>query len=141
MVCRFRYQEVKVCGVGIIMTSYLPPVGLSQDEAAARQEAAEESGIQAGVWQDQTNGLQLWYRSGPERTDVPISGIDTDWNELTIECVSGRCAMYLNGDPAYTSLETPYRPKGIWIGHPADLGTGCAWDTLEVDYVRVESVP
>jgi len=82
---RFRYSEVKDCGVGIIMTSYLVPVDLTQIEAAARQQEAEVTGVQAGVWQDRANGLQLWFRSGADRVDIPFSGPNTDWNEMTIK--------------------------------------------------------
>lgn len=138
---RFRYAEVEDCGVGIIMTSYLVPVGLSQDEAAARQQAAEAHGVQAGVWQDRVNGLQLWYRSGPDRIDIPFPGPNTRWNEMAIRRSDGQYTLYLNGRLAYASLETPHRPRAIWIGHPADLGTGCRWDTLQIDYVRIESLP
>jgi hypothetical protein len=138
---RFRYSEVKDCGVGIIMTSYLVPVGLTQIEAAARQQEAEVTGVQAGVWQDRANGLRLWFRSGANRVDIPFSGPNTGWNEMTIKYFHSQYTLYFNDHPAYTSLQTPYRPRFIWIGHPADLGTGCLWDTLEVDYIKVESLP
>lgn len=141
MIFRFRYSEVKVCGVGVIMTGYLVPVGLTQDEAANRQKEAEAHGVQAGVWQDQTNGVQLWFRSGADRVDVPISGPNTNWNEMTIRCVGNRYTLYFNGHPAYTSLETPYYPQGIWIGNPAELAADCQWSTLEIDYIKVESLP
>lgn len=138
---RFRYSEVGICGVGVIMTSYLVPVGLTQHEAAALQQEAEMHGVQAGVWQDRENGLLLWYRSGLERRDIRLGGPITVWHEMTIRYSEGRYRLYLNGELAYSSVETPYRPRVIWIGHPADLGVSCQWGTLELDYVRVDCVP
>jgi len=138
---RFRYAEVGVCGVGVIMTSYLVPLGLPQEETAALQQDAEAYGIQAGAWQDRENGLLLWYRSGPERRDIPLSGATTSWNEMMIRYSGDRYRLYMNGVLVYSSAETLYRPRLIWIGHPADLGTGCQWSTLEIDHVRVDSVP
>jgi len=138
---RFRYSEVKDCGVGIIMTGYLVPAGLTQDEAARRQQTAEANGVQAGVWQDRQNGLQLWFRSGSDRVDVPFGGPDTNWHEMAIKYVGDQYMLYLDGRLAYTSRPTPYRPRYIWMGHPADLGVDCQWDTLEVDYIKVENLP
>jgi hypothetical protein len=138
---RFRYSEVKTCGVGVIMTSYLVPVGLTQEQAADRQEEAEKHGVQAGVWQDEASGMQLWFRSGADRVDIPISALNTDWNEMTIRRLGSQYTLYLNGYPAYTSLDTPYHPQGIWIGHPAELDIDCQWSTLEIDYVKIESLP
>jgi hypothetical protein len=137
----FRYPEVKTCGVGLIMTSYLVPVGLTQDEAANRQREAEAYGVQAGVWQDEANGMQLWFRSGADRVDLQVSRSNTDWNELIIKYFRNRYTLYFNGSPAYTSLETSYRPQVIWIGHPAELNTDCQWSTLEIDEIKVESLP
>ena len=88
-----------------------------------------------------SNGLRLWFRSGANRVDIPFSGPNTGWNEMTIKYFHSQYTLYFNDHPAYTSLQTPYRPRFIWIGHPADLGTGCLWDTLEVDYIKVESLP
>ncbi len=138
---RFRYSEVKLCGVGVIMTSYLVPPGLTQNEAANRQRTAEANGVQIGVWQDISNGLQLWFRSGADRADVPFPGPNSNWNEMTIKYLGGQYMLYLNGRLTYTSQKSTFRPRYIWIGHPADLGADCQWDTLEVDYIRVESLP
>jgi hypothetical protein len=141
MTVRLRYSNVRDCGVGIIMASYLVPAGLSQEEAASLQQEAESHGVQAGVWQDRASGLQLWFRSGADRKDVVFPGPNTGWIELAIRYSDGRYSMYLNGSHAYSSLETVYRPGYIWMGHPADLGYNCQWDTLEIDYVRVEMLP
>jgi hypothetical protein len=138
---RFRYPWVQDCGVGIIVTSYLVPAGVSQAEAASLQQQAEANGIQAGVWQDQANGMQLWFRSGQDREDVLFPGPNKDWNEMVIRYSGGRYILYLNGAPAYRSEETAHRPQYIWMGHPADLGSNCWWDTLEVDRIRVERLP
>lgn len=138
---RFHYVWVRDCGVGIILSSYRPPVGLPQDEVAALQEQAEANGVQIGVWQDSDNGLQLWYRSRTERKDVQLPSPNTAWNELTVELTGGRYVLYLNGVLQYTSQPTPHRPQHIWMGHPANLGSDCRWDTLEVDFVRVEQLP
>lgn len=138
---RFRYPWVQDCGAGIIVTSYLVPAGVSQAEAASLQQQAEANGIQAGVWQDRANGLQLWFRSGQDREDVLFPGPNKNWNEMVIRYSGGRYILYLNGSPAYRSEETAHRPRYIWMGHPADLGSNCWWDTLEVDQVRVERLP
>jgi serine/threonine-protein kinase len=138
---RFRYVWVKDCGVGVIVSSYLVPRGLSQAEAAARQEEAEANGVQAGVWQDVGSGMQLWYRSGGDRQDVQLGGPHKDWNEMVIRYTDGRYTLLLNGSPAYTSAPTAHRPQTLWMGHPADLGANCWWSTLEVDEVRVERLP
>ena len=136
---RFRYREVRVCGVGVIVTSCQVPVGLAQKEAEQFQQDCEEQGITAGVWQDRENGLQLWFRSGSDRIDVPFPGPNTSWNEMTITYSDGRYHLYLDGGPAYVSQPTSYRPQLVWIGHPASLDSDCQWDTLQVDYIRVEN--
>jgi eukaryotic-like serine/threonine-protein kinase len=135
---RFRYVWIRDCGVGVILSSYRPPPGLSQAEVAARQQEAEASGVQAGVWQDQAGGLQIWFRSGADREDVRYSGPDDDWHELQVLYTGGRYTLSLDGRLAYRSEQTPHRPAHIWLGHPAALGAPCWWSTLEVDSVRVE---
>jgi hypothetical protein len=141
MTARFHYVWVKDCGVGVIMSSVLVPAGLSQDEAAALQQEAETNGVQAGVWQDRANGLQLWFRSGADRQDIRLGGPNDDWNEMTIRYSEGRYTLLFNGSPVYTSQSTPHRPQYIWMGHPADLGGNCWWSTLEVDEIRVSRLP
>jgi hypothetical protein len=42
---------------------------------------------------------------------------------------------------AYTSQDTTYRPEFIWIGHPAQLDARCAWSRLDIDFIRVETLP
>lgn len=138
---RFRYSQVAVCGVGIIMTGYLVPSGLSQNEAAARQQAAEQTGVQAGVWQSISEGLLIWFRAGPERIDIPFGGPDRNWHEMTIVYTDSRYMIYLDDRLVHNSRQTAYRPRLIWIGHPADLGGNCDWDSLEVDNIRVEGIP
>lgn len=141
MTVRLRYPNVRDCGVGVIVTSYLVPVGLSLEEAADLQQEAESDGVQAGVWQDRAGGLQLWFRSETDRKDVVYPGPNTGWIELAIRYSDRQYTMYLNGSHAYSSLPTAHRPGYLWMGHPADLGSNCLWDTLEVDYVRVEALP
>lgn len=138
---RFRYSQVRTCGVGIIMTSYLVPTGLTQIEAANRQKEAEATGVQIGVWQDIANGQQLWFRAGAERKDLRFSGSNTSWNVMRIKYSGRQYMLYLNDRLTYTSAATSYRPRYVWIGHPADLGRDCQWDTLDVDYIRVENLP
>ncbi len=138
---RFRYPRVAVWGVGIIMTGYLVPAGLSQNEAAARQQAAEQNGVQAGVWQSISEGLLVWFRAGPERKDIPVGGPNSNWHDMSIVYADSRYMIYLDGASVYASNQTQYRPRLIWMGHPADLGGNCEWDSLEVDYIRVEGIP
>ena len=123
------------------MTSCEVPPGVSQQEAASVQARCEQQGVTAGVWQDQANGFQLWFRSDADRQDIQFPGPDTGWNNLQIEYSGGRYTLYLNGEVAYASLETPHRPQRIWLGHPANLGGDCWWCTLEVDQITVKSLP
>jgi hypothetical protein len=141
LTCRVRYAKVDVCGVGVLMTSALIPGGLSQEETADWQREAEQNGVAAGIWQDTTGGMQIWFRSGADRADVPISGPDTAWHQLMIEYSDDRYRIYLDGDLAYSSQKTPHRATSVWIGHPSDLGSPCPWGTLEIDYVKVERLP
>jgi hypothetical protein len=138
---RVRYAKVDVCGVGVLMTSSLIPGGLGQEEAADRQKEAEQSGVAAGIWQDSTGGMQMWFRSGADRADIPISGPDTAWHHVVIEYLANQYNIHLDGDLVYGSQRTPQRARFVWMGHPSDLGSPCAWGTLEVDFVRVESLP
>jgi serine/threonine protein kinase len=138
---RFRYYKVDVCGVGIMAASTLCPAGRSQADEAACQQASEQNGVAAGMWQDSENGLQIWFRSGADRVDKKFPGPDTAWHDITIKYEHSRYEMYLDNRLVYTSLPTPYRPQSIWMGHPADLGSDCPWSSLEVDYVKVYSLP
>jgi len=137
---RFRYSRVRVCGVGVIISSYLAPAGLSQEKTANRMQESEMHGVLAGVWQDQTNGLLVWFRSGEDRVDLPFP-VNSTWNEMTIDYIGNHYNLYLNGNRVYTSLETQFRPQHLWLGHPAELYTDCEWDTLEIDYIEITSIP
>ncbi|MBN1920465.1 MAG: hypothetical protein JW892_04425 [Anaerolineae bacterium] len=137
---RFRYPRVRVCGVGVIIGSYQMPVGLSESQTANRFQEAESKGVLAGVWQDQTSGMQLWFRAGPDRKEI-YRRISGDWHEMTIEYRGNQYSLLLNGERVYTSKETPFRPAHIWLGHPANLGSACAWSGLEVDYIRIDPLP
>ncbi len=141
---RFRYARVATCGVGILVTSYMPaipPRGLTQDDNNRRISAAEQTGITAGVWQDDKQGLVLWYRSGRDKADLPLSGVDTNWHEMQIRYENRQYAIYRDGSLAYMSSPTSYRPSTMWLGHPVDLGAGfaCPWDTLDLDSIRLEA--
>lgn len=72
---------------------------------------------------------------------LPFPSPNSNWNEMMIKCLDGQYMLYFNGRLAYTSQESSFRPRYIWIGYPADLGVDCQWDTLEVDYIMVESLP
>ena len=122
------------------MTSYTVPAGLSQSDAANFQQANEQNGVAAGIWQDEQS-MQMWFRSGTDRVDVPISTPGTSWHEVTIEYSDARYQLYLDSRLIYTSLETPYHPQSIWMGHPANLDSNCSWSSLEIDYITVESLP
>ncbi len=140
----FRYSSLGVCSAGILATSYDPSmlVGLSQDEAAKRQQAAEQNGVVAGIWQDSGSGFQFWYRSGAERPNIAISGQDTSSRVLTIEYHNNQYTTSLAGRGViYTSQRTSNRPQYLWMGHPATIGSPCPWETLEVSDIKVESLP
>ncbi len=135
---RIRYAEVTACGTGIMMTSALPPTGMSQDQVAAWQMKSERSGVAAGLWQDTTSGMVVQYRSAADRADVPVGKRDTAWHTVSINYSSGQYRLIFDDRPVHTSDSTKYRPQSIWIGHPAELGASCDWDTLQLDYVRVD---
>jgi hypothetical protein len=140
----FRYTSIGVCGAAILMTSYDPGplAGLSQDDAANRQQSLEQSGVVAGVWEDSGSGFQFWYRSGAERPSIQISSQDTSSRVLTVEYRNNQYIASLSGrGTLFTSQRTTIRPRYMWMGHPSTLGGPCNWDSLEVDSVKVESLP
>jgi hypothetical protein len=51
-----------------------------------------------------------------------------------------RFRLHMNSELVYSTVETPYRPRLTWIGHPPDLGISCQCDTLGIDHARVDSV-
>lgn len=138
-----RYDRVDVCGVGVMMTSSLVPGGLTREETSRRQRAAEENGVAIGIWQDIKQGMLIWFRSGSERIDLPISGPDTHWHELRVLYSNKRYQIFLDERRVHTSSQIPHRPRSLWMGNPVNLGKGfdCPWDTLQVDSIRVESIP
>jgi serine/threonine-protein kinase len=140
---RYRYTSLNTCGVGLMMTSYNLSAGLSQDRAAQTQRANEDNGMSAGMWQDVKDPLHLLFRSRDDRVDVPSSGFDTDWRTQVVEYVNDRYTLLLDGVVKYVSQTTPHRARFIWIGNPVELGRGfdCPWDSLEVDFIRVQSLP
>ncbi len=140
----FQYVTVGTCGAGFMMTSYDPATlaGLGQDEAGKREQAGEQNGVAAGIWEDSASGLQLWYRAGGERQDVQLAGQDTGSHVLTIEYQDGQYAASLDGAaPLYASQPTLHRPHYLWIGHPATLGGNCNWSSLGVDDIKIETLP
>lgn len=138
---RFRYAQVDTCGVGIIAASYTPTARLSQSESGAQQQREEQAGMAVGVWQDR-NGMQIWFRSGAERRDIPLGGPDTNFHNLMVQYSEFRYKVYLDDHLIFTSAPTPYRAQHVWMGNPVDLGAGyaCTWDTLEVDQIKVEHI-
>jgi len=140
---RFRYTSVNWCGVGILMTSYALSPGLGQDQASSYQKRSEENGVAVGVWQDLKEGLHVLFRSREDRVDVPYPGPDTAWHEMIVEYSQGQYKIHLDRTLSYTSKPTPHRAQFIWLGNPVELGAGfaCPWDTLELDYIQVESLP
>lgn len=137
---RFRYPRVRTCGVGVIVGSHLVPVGLGEAETAGQLQQAESQGVLVGVWQDRTSGMQIWFRSGAERADYPYA-INNEWHEMTVEYQDNQYAIDLDGALVYTSGPTFFRPNVLWLGHPAELRSSCDWSALEVDTIRIESIP
>lgn len=138
---RFRYAQVDTCGVGIMVASYTPSARLSQSESGSQQQREEQAGVAVGVWQDRS-GMQMWFRSGAERRDVPLGGPDTNVHDLTIDYSEYRYKVHVDDHLIFTSAPTPYRAQHIWMGNPVDLGDGfpCPWDTLEVDQMQVQRI-
>lgn len=139
---RFDYPEANVCGVGLMMTSEIPTAGQSPYQSGVEQRAAEDRGVAIGFWQDQS-GMQLWYRAGAERQDIPLGGPFLTSKDFTVEYSGGRYNLYIDNALMYVSGPTTARPEGIWMGNPQDLGYGnyCAWDSFEVDSIVIQKLP
>jgi len=137
---RFRYPRVRDCGVGVIMGGHLVPAGLGQAETAGQLQQAESQGVLIGVWQDRASGMQIWFRSGAERADLPYA-INNEWHEMTVEYQDNQYSIVFDDALVYTSDPTSFRPNVLWLGHPADLGSSCAWSALEVDTIKIERIP
>lgn len=138
---RLRYAALGDCGVGFMLTSYVMPSGLSQSSAAEFQRANEQNGLAVGSWQDRNTGMLIWFRAGAERADVRVSSSNTNWHEVKVHSVGRRYMIDFDNQLAYTSQDTTYRPEFIWIGHPAQLDARCAWSRLDIDFIRVETLP
>jgi hypothetical protein len=141
MTFRFRYADVRDCGIGIMMTSCELAPNVTQKEAEEIQKECEKNGVTAGVWQDRRHGLRLQFYSGEEREDILLSEPTNSWNEMEIVYSQAQYTLYVNGNGVFTSMESPHRPTLIWMGHPAELDIPCWWDSLQIDFVKVESLP
>jgi hypothetical protein len=142
---RFRYPNPDACGVGILLTTYDTPVGLSQSKTEDVQNAKEMNGFTMGVWQDATTGMHIWFRSAADVVEKPVYGSisNPDWHLLTIIYSNSKYSIFLdkanNPSPVYESPMMLYHPEFITFGHPAVITT-CAghWTNLEVESVSVK---
>ena len=139
-VAQFRYVRVDDCGVGILITSFLPSPGTPLDTLNSQMQSAEQNGITAGVWQGISDNMQIWYRAGNERPSQRVSTNDTSSHTMEIRYSGNQYTLSLDGRTIFTSSPTSARPHTIWIGHPAALGGSCRWSILETDSIRVESL-
>ena len=145
---KFRFVNPNACGVGILVTTYKTPVGVAPSQIEQAQYDGEQNGFTTGVWEDATQGMRVWFRTGSNRREEPI--VDTRFNaelhQLSIEYSKGIYTLYLDREqypnPVYTSVALPYHAQYITFGHPA-LVTTCAgyWTGLEVDSVTVNGIP
>lgn len=135
----FRYLSVGTCGAPIAMASFILPAGVTLDESNRLSSSAEAAGgVSIWFWHE-----VVYYRSGPDHPNIPLPGSYTSAHAVNVEYVGDQYSILADGARIFTSNPTAARPKVIWLGHNADLGSGheCPWDTLEVDYVKVESLP
>ena len=142
---RFRYPNPDACGVGILLTTYNTPVGLSQSQTEIVQHENEMNGFTTGVWQDATTGMHIWFRSAADVVEKPVYGSksNSDWHLLTIAYSDSKYSIFLDKDnnpsPVYESPMMLYHPEFITFGHPAVITT-CAghWTNLEVESISVK---
>ncbi len=141
---RFRYPNPDACGVGILLTTYHTPVGLSQSKTEIVQSEKEMNGFTTGVWQDATTGMHIWFRSAADVVEKSVYGAksNSDWHLLTIVYSNSKYSIFVdkanNPSPIYESPMMLYHPEFITFGHPAVITT-CAghWTNLEVESVSV----
>lgn len=67
------------------------------------------------------------------------SAFDTTEHVLKIiyKYSTRKFSVYLDGDKKFTSIETDFIPKYIWIGHPMFTNHNDKWTSLHIDYIRV----
>lgn len=138
---RFAYPKTATCGVGIVMTSYALPGGMSSARAASFQENSERNGMAAGVF-DYADGLHVIYRAGNDRRDFRYPKPDRFQHQLDFMYQAGRYSIDFDGAQIYRSAPTTARANFIWMGHPAvlDNGAACEWDSLEIDFIQIEQL-
>ncbi len=136
----FGYVRTGSCGVGIVMTSYELPWGMSSASANLFQENAERTGMAAGVF-DYDDGLRVIYRSGADRRDFRYPKPDRFIHQLTLTFQNERYTISFDDVEIYRSPTTTARANFVWIGHPARLDARCEWDTLQVDSIRIDQLP
>jgi tRNA A-37 threonylcarbamoyl transferase component Bud32 len=135
----FRYSDLSACGTGILLTSYEPRVAASQDEAEAYQRASERDGFTAGVWQDATNGMSIWFRGAGQAIERPMmDGIsDARPHMLTIQRSGDVYTLFLDGREIARG-ESTAPPRYVTFGHPASIQTCTGyWTSLTIGVVQV----
>ncbi len=136
---RFNYSDLSACGTGILLTTYAPKAAASQAEAEAYQQENEQIGFTAGVWQDATNGMNYWFRSGEQKIEQPVMGgvSDARLHEMVIQRTGNAYGMFLDGRKILTA-ESAYTPGYLTFGHPARIETCTGyWSSLTISSVQV----
>ncbi len=138
----FRYSDLSACGTGILITSYRPAVSASIKDGQAFEQNAERTGFTAGVWQDHTHGMSVWFRDAAERREAPVLGgqPNTGRHELLFRLAGNSYELRLDGQPVLTA-RSELRPAYISIGNGTRIDT-CAgyWSSLSVESVTVTRV-
>ena len=138
----FRYADLSACGTGILITSYRPAVSASIKDGQAFEQNAERTGFTAGVWQDHTHGMSVWFRDAVERRETPVLAgqANTGRHELIFLRAGNTYELRLDGQPVLAA-RSELRPAYISIGNGTRIET-CAgyWSSLSVESVTVISV-
>ncbi len=138
----FRYSDLSACGTGILITSYRPAVSASIKDGQAFEQNAERTGFTAGVWQDHTHGMSVWFRDAAERRETPVLGGQPNIgrHELLFRRAGDLYELRLDGQSVLTA-RSELRPAFISIGNGTRIDT-CAgyWSSLSVESVTVTSM-
>lgn len=130
---RYGYSNVGVCGANISLTSgFLPPFIQGQSPAVFEPSTK----VSFFIWHE-----VIWYDSQTGRQNILLPGGYTSPHEMAIEYRANRYRVVQDGTSTYTSDSTNARPRYIAFGNAAIQTNTCPWDSLDIDFVRVEQLP
>lgn len=133
---RYRYTGVSVCGAGIGLTSAFVPIHL-QEQTVNVEEPDPNNKLVLFIWHE-----VVWYETiQTGRRLIPLPGAFTDLHEVTIAYRGNRYSISQDGTLLFTSEPNPARPRYVAFGNAGIQTNTCPWDSLEIDYVKVENAP